>query len=125
MNKSILLLFGEDDLLALLKDVLSKEGYEVSLSTTPKVHNSRPKNFDLVICDISAVSSDQEQELTREVKNLSRNVPMLLIGDITDKPDWLKRAGLPLSKPVKMSDLKTLVKQMLKTKRQPQLSLQA
>jgi len=113
--KKILVIEDDPDILEIMRDVLSTEGYEVitypDKNSIKGIIINRP---DLVILD-NKLRDGFGHELCREMKNnhFTRRIPVVLTSAYADLKQLSADCGADvfLSKPFDLSDLLALVKQ--------------
>ena len=115
MPPSLLVVNDETNFLVLLERILSREGYQVTA-----VHGSEEalyrlgcKSFDLAILDIKMYPMNGV-ELLAEIKRRSPSTRVIMVsGNLTDDiREQCKKLGAAdyLTKPIQISELKTLVR---------------
>lgn len=118
MAHRILVVDDEENMLALLKRVLCKEGYQIECAQSGEagLHLAAQSSFSLAIVDVSMPDMDGI-DLLEKLKALSRQLPVIMISAF---PSWereLKAKDLGcahyLSKPLDMKQLKDLIREIL------------
>ncbi len=120
MGLSLLVVDDEANFLILLDRILSREGYQVTAARNAEqaVGHLARENFDLAILDINMYPMNGIEVLA-EIKERS---PMTQVVMITGYPtkhtrDESKKLGAAgyLTKPIDMSELKALLRQVAET----------
>lgn len=116
----ILVVDDEENMLALLKRVLGKEGYHTECVDSGRgaLNLARKRPFELAIVDVSLPDMDGI-ELLAKLKGMDREMPVIMISAF---PSWEKeqaarRLGCTeyLPKPLDMKRLKDLVREKIRT----------
>lgn len=124
-KKHILLVDDEADLAFLIKKMLERFGYDITVRISPleamEVFNSRPDRFDLVITDFKMPLMTGVQ-LACELRNLSKDIPILLMTGFSEILDQkiLEEADISsvIRKPVVAADLNETIQGVLNIQRQ-------
>ena len=120
MLKKILVVDDEENMLALFKRVLGKEGYELACvnSGQSAVRLVKEETFELAIVDVSMPDMDGIEVLAK-LKVMDRELPVIMITAFPswDKEQAARRLGCDdyLSKPLDMKRLKALVREKIRT----------
>lgn len=118
MAHKILVVDDEENMLALLKRVLCKEGYQIECAQSGQagLTLAHESSFSLAIVDVSMPDMDGI-DLLEKLKALSRQLPVIMISAF---PSWEREqkamelgCAQYLSKPLNMKQLKNLIKKML------------
>jgi DNA-binding response OmpR family regulator len=117
MSKKIVVADDQNDILWMVKSVLSKQGYEVKTDATgsllDEIDGVHP---DLIILDINLGDRDGG-EICKKLKGqeISKHIPVILISAIMDLSEISKNCGADdyLAKPFRLSDLVNKVQQNL------------
>ncbi len=116
----ILVVDDEKNMLALLKRVLGKEGYQIECvdSGQGALKLAKERGFELAIIDVSMPDMDGIEVLAK-IKGMDREMPVIMISAF---PSWEKEQAARslgctdyLSKPLDMNRLKALVKEKIRT----------
>ena len=119
MPHKILVVDDEENMLALFKRVLGKEGYDIECvdSGHRAVELAKERPFELAIVDVSMPDMDGIEVLAR-LKVMDREMPVIMITAFRswEKEQAARRLGCSdyLSKPLDMKRLKALVKEKIK-----------
>lgn len=121
MKKKILLVDDEADLAFLIKKMLERFGYDITVRISPleamEVFNAKPDRFDLVIVDFKMPIMTGIQ-LAIELRNQSKDIPILLMTGFSEvlDSDLLDTAKIDIiiRKPIVASDLNETIKKVLK-----------
>ena len=120
MLKKILIVDDEENMLALFKRVLGKEGYQLACVSSGQkaVQLAKEETFALAILDVSMPDMDGIEALAK-LKIMDRKMPVIMI---TAFPSWdteqaARRLGCAdyLPKPLDMKRLKALVREKMRT----------
>ena len=115
MLQKILVVDDEENMLALLRRVLGKEGYEIECvdSGHRAVQLAKERPFELAIVDVSMPDMDGIEVLAR-LKVINRQMPVIMVTAFRswEKEQAARRLGCAdyLSKPLDMKHLKALVR---------------
>jgi CheY-like chemotaxis protein len=110
MNKKIMVVDDQEDMLRLIKSILSKKGYDVLTDPTGSILDNidEQKKPDLIILDIN-LDARNGDDICRELKQdpKTRNIPVILISAIMDVCKISLECGAEdyLVKPFKTIDL--------------------
>ena len=120
MLKKILVVDDEENMLALFKRVLGKEGYDLACVNSGQraVQLAKEEVFELAIVDVSMPDMDGIEVLAK-LKVVDREMPVIMITAFPswDKEQAARRLGCAdyLSKPLDMKRLKALVREKIRT----------
>ena len=120
MLKKILVVDDEENMLALFKRVLGKEGYDIACvdSGQRAVQLAREGSFELAIVDVSMPDMDGLEVLAK-LTVMDRELPVIMVTALRswEKEQAARRLGCEdyLSKPLDMKHLKVLVKEKIRT----------
>ena len=120
MLQKILVVDDEENMLALFKRVLGKEGYDIECvdSGRRSVQLVKEKPFELAIVDVSMPDMDGIEVLAR-LKVMDKEMPVIMVTAFRswEKEQAARRLGCAdyLSKPLDMKHLKALVKEKMRT----------
>jgi len=127
-RKSILIIDDDPEMCKLLEKVLDRENYRVqaAYSGDDAILLLKQKSFHLIISDLT-MPGMSGIELTRQAKAISPETHIILITAFGNMDTYLEamNAGTYefINKPIKMKDLKRIIKKALLEKR-PKLHLQ-
>ncbi len=120
MLHKILVVDDEENMLALFRRVLGKEGYHIECvdSGQGAVELAKERPFELAIVDVSMPDMDGIEVLAR-LKVINSEMPVIMITAFRswEKEQAARRLGCEdyLSKPLDMKCLKALVKEKIRT----------
>lgn len=115
MESNILIVDDEENMLALLKHVLGKEGYSITCTDRGKnaLKLAGESHFDLVIVDVAMPAMDGI-EVLRRLKRMDVDLPVIMISAYSswEKEQKAKELGCIdyFSKPLDMKRFKAVVK---------------
>jgi DNA-binding response OmpR family regulator len=118
MNKKIMVVDDQEDMLRLIKAILSKNGFEVSTDPTGSLlDNIDPRQTpDLIILDINLKDRNGD-DICRELKQdpKTKNIPVILISALMDVRKISRDCGAEdyIFKPFKSVDLINKVRMQL------------
>ncbi len=120
MLHKILVVDDEENMLALFRRVLGKEGYHITCVDSGRraVQLAKEEPFELAIVDVSMPDMDGIEVLAR-LKVMHREMPVIMITAFRswEKERAARRLGCAdyLPKPLDMKRLKALVKEEMRT----------
>lgn len=119
MNKKILIVDDEVDILSTMKDILSKYNYDVTICSEPKKVDSLLKKdvFDLIFLDIWMPEMDG-YEVLKKVKNHNSDIPIVIISghaNVSTSVEMLKKGANDfIEKPFNTEHLLMKIRNLLK-----------
>ena len=119
MNKKILLVDDEPDILELIGYNLRQEGYDVFTAENGKqgIDMARSVNPDLIILDVMMPVKDGYQ-VAEEIRGLNRHVPILFLTAKSQREDTLQgfKVGADdyMTKPFSMDELEARIEAILR-----------
>lgn len=118
-KESILFVEDEESIRSVVKDILGKKGYQITLAENGLIayenFKKDPDNFDMVITDM-AMPKMNGLELSKKILNLRKKIPIIFCtGFIGDKEaDQINERGISfIQKPVAMTELGFLIRKIL------------
>ena len=122
-KERVLLVDDEQQIVAMLKQMLERLGYQVTCRTSSiealEAFRQNPIVFDLVITDMTMPNMTGEQ-LSRQLMEIRRDVPVILCTGFSEKMSKERAGALGiksfLMKPVVMSDLANTIRKILEKK---------
>ncbi|MBN9414646.1 hypothetical protein ABS71_14245 [bacterium SCN 62-11] len=118
MKSQILVLEDDPDLRAMLSEVLSDEGYEVTTLAAGEeaIRLAAQQNFDLLVTDVRMPGVDGLEAL-RQLRTQQPNLGSLVVSGYTTEAETLRalqlNVGAYLKKPFSLGDLLQRVRQIL------------
>jgi len=120
MVRKILVVDDEENMLALFKRVLGKEGYQIECADSGQaaLKLAGKNSFGLAIVDVSMPEMDGIEVLAK-LKVMDNEMPVIMISAFPswEKEQTARRLGCTdyLSKPINLKRLKALVKEKIRT----------
>jgi CheY-like chemotaxis protein len=119
-KERLLLVDDEEVIVRMLKQMLVRLGYQVTVRTGSiealEAFKANPAKFDLVISDLTMPNMTGIQ-LAQEIKSIREDIPIVLCTGFSEQIDDEKAAAMGLNgvlmKPVARSDMATRVRMLL------------
>jgi DNA-binding response OmpR family regulator len=87
MSKKVILVIDDDvDILDSIKVILEAHGFEAVTAATGKdgLHAFKTRKPDMVLCDMMMEHIDEGVHIAKEIRNISKKVPLFLLSSIGD-----------------------------------------